>query len=177
MIRETSLFAVVVLCLPVEGRAQREHVARYTLHEDSRAHLHRATFNVQRVSVHYGKWLTAASAVALTWMGAHEHARSADAWDELVAFCRVNNANCTLGPNGRYLNGVSEDHYQRSLRYDRRARTRLLAGQGALLLTIGFFLLDRNHGDDGPENIPFPSLEMAADPRAAGAQVGFRWTF
>ena len=141
---------------------------------------HEASWNVaswRRGTAHYGKWLTAASAIALTWMAAHEHARSTDAWDALSARCRTNHANCSIGPDGRYLSALSEEYYQRSLRHDRRARTRLLAGQGALLLTIAFFLLDRGHGDDVPDNIPFPSLDVSADPRVGGARVGWRWTF
>ena len=110
-------------------------------------------------------------------MAAHEHARSTDAWDALSARCRANHANCSVGPDGRYVSALSEEYYQRSLRHDRRARTRLLAGQGALLLTIAFFLLDRGHGDDIPDNIPFPSLDVSTDSRVGGARVGWRWTF
>ncbi|HXF94761.1 MAG TPA: hypothetical protein VNI61_01540 [Gemmatimonadales bacterium] len=130
-----------------------------------------------RPVAHYGKWATAAAAVALTWMGAREHARSADWWDRLLELCGQNHATCTLGPDGRYLDATAEHYYQTSLWYDRRARLRLLAGQGALLVTVGLFLLDRRHGADGPENIPFPSLGIVAEPERGGARVGLRWTF
>jgi hypothetical protein len=175
MTRETGILVVALLRLPAVLPAQREDVARYTLHEEAQPDVQRATW--QRATVHYGKWLTGASAVALTWMAAHEHARSTDAWDALSALCRANHGTCSLGPDGRYLNALSEEYYQRSLRHDRRARTRLLAGQGALLLTIGFFLLDRRHGDDRPPNIPFAPLKVSVDERGGGARVGLRWTF
>lgn len=202
MIRETGIFVVVMLWLPAQLPAQGEHVSRRQdatfqcgmlnaecgMEVESRLtnelpgqfRIPHSAFRIgtwRRATVHYGKWLTGASAVALTWMGAHEHARSTDAWDALSARCRTNSANCSLGPDGRYVSALSEEYYQRSLRYDRRARTRLLAGQGALLLTIGFFLLDRGHGDGGPPNIPFPSLDVSGDPQAGDARVGLRFAF
>lgn len=127
-------------------------------------------------TVRYGKWLTAAGAVALTWMGAREHARSAAAWDDLLDLCRADNANCVLGANGRYLNAIAEAHYQTSLHFDRRARVRLLGGQGALLLSVGLFVIDLRRGKDGPENIPLAPLEIAPDP-SGGARVGVRLRF
>ncbi|HEX9611379.1 MAG TPA: hypothetical protein VF978_05780 [Gemmatimonadales bacterium] len=131
----------------------------------------------RRATVHYGKWVAAASAVALTWMGAHEHTRSSRAWDELMALCRDDNANCTLGPDGRYLNAAAESHYQSVRHYDRRARGRLLSGQGALLVTVGLFVLDFGKGKDGPGNIPLAPLEIAVDPGTGGARAGIRLTF
>jgi hypothetical protein len=190
MTRVPGIVVVAMLWLPIRLPAQGEGVARHPLpaasfrvtrsswYENPQADGQRATGNGQRATLlHYGKWLTAGTAVAFTWMGAHEHARSADAWDALVTLCRANNARCTLGADGRYLDAIAEEHYQRSLRYDRRARTRLLLGQGALLLTIGFFLLDRPQGDDGPENIPVAPFEVSADPRTGGVRVGMRIGF
>jgi hypothetical protein len=176
--RPASIFLVAIFWLPVRIPAQGGHVARRhdaTLHTRWQADVQRATW--RRATVRYGKWLTAATAVSLTWMGAHEHSRSADAWDALLNMCRANHADCTLGPDGRYVNAAAEQYYGTSLHYDRRARTRLLAGQGALLVTVGLFILDLRHGKDGPENIPFPSLEISGDARTGGARVGVRLTF
>lgn len=153
--------------------------SRATAAQTASAHLQsdvaRGTWG--HATVRYGKWLTAAGAVALTWMGAREHARSAAAWDDLLDLCRADNANCVLGANGRYLNAIAEAHYQTSLHFDRRARVRLLGGQGALLLSVGLFVIDLRRGKDGPENIPFPSLEVDGGPLGDGAWLGLRFAF
>ena len=127
--------------------------------------------------VHYGKWLTAATAVAFTWMGAHEHTRSSRAWDELMSLCRADNANCTLGLDGTYVDATAERHYQTVRHYDRRARVRLLSGQGALLVTVGLFVLDFGRGKDGPGNIPFAPLEIAVDHRTGSARASITLAF
>jgi hypothetical protein len=189
MTRTAGILVVAMLWLPAQLPAQS--MPRYALrvarcawpelcrpgHDATATDAQRATRNAQRLTVHYGKWLTAATAVSLTWMGAHEHSRSADAWDALLNMCRANHADCALGPDGRYVNSAAEQYYGTSLHYDRRARTRLLAGQGALLVTVGLFILDLRHGKDGPENIPFPSLEISGDARTGDARVGVRLTF
>lgn len=126
---------------------------------------------------HYGKWVTAATAVAFTWLAVREHERSQDAWDRLLGICAGNSADCALGPDGRYLNAAAEQLYQTSLHYDGRARVRLLAGQGALLVTVGLFILDLKRGGNGPEDIPFAPLEISPDRRTGGARVGLRIAF
>lgn len=127
--------------------------------------------------VHYGKWLTAGAAVGLTVLGAKEHRRSAREWDQLLDFCRADNANCATGQDGRYFNAVAELHYQLALYYDRRANRRLLGGQASLLATAVLFLIDRRHGKNGPDNIPFAPLQVSASPTGDGARVGVRFTF
>ena len=119
------------------------------------------TRNAQRLIVHYGKWLTAGTAVALTWFGAHEHNRSSRVWDQLMDLCRADNANCTLAPDGRYLNAEAERYYQSVRHFDRRARARLLSGQVALLVTVGLFVLDFGNGSGGPDNIPLAPFRVA----------------
>jgi hypothetical protein len=126
---------------------------------------------------HYGKWATAATAVTLTVLGAREHRRSADQWDHLLAICAGDHADCVLSPDGRYENPAAETYYRASMRYDRRARVRLLGGQAALLVTVGLFLLDMRHGKEGPKNIPFAPLEVTVDERRGGARVGVRLAF
>jgi hypothetical protein len=137
--------------------------------------LHRATS--RPVLVHYGKWLAAAGAAALTALGAQEHANSNREWSALLAVCRANNADCALAADGRYANPAAEQLYQASLSFDRRARARLLGAQAALLVAAGLFIADLRHRAEGPGNKPFAPLEVLGDVGASGARVGVRVSF
>lgn len=110
-------------------------------------------------------------------MGAHEHENSNREWDRLLDMCRADNADCQLGPSGAYLNTTAEQLYQSSLHFDRRARTRLLAGQGALLLAAGLFIADLRRKSGGPENKPFGKLEVAGNGPTGGVRVGLKIGF
>ena len=131
-----------------------------------------------RSVAHYGKWVTAAAAIGLTALAVREHDQSAVAWDRLLLICRTDNADCAVGPDGRYLNNVAEGYYQRSLFYDARARRRLIAGQVALVAAAALFITDLARGPGGPPNIPFDpnKLVVAAGPHG-GAMVGVKLDF
>ena len=135
-------------------------------------HVRHATWS--RGLVHYGKWVVAAAAVTFTALGAHEHQNSNAVFGELLDRCRANTADCTLGPDGKYIDAASEQLYQTSLHFDRRARLRLLLGQASLLAGAGLFLADLRHHATGPDNIPYRGLELWVAPRGSGAQVGVR---
>jgi len=122
---------------------------------------------------HYGKWVAFAFAGTFTALGAHEHENSNRVYDQLVDVCRADNSACAVGPNGAYVNPLTEQMYQVSLHYDSRARLRLIAGQAGLLLAGALFLADLHHGDD-PENIPFHPAEILVEPRPDGARLGLR---
>jgi hypothetical protein len=126
--------------------------------------------------VHYGKWLTAASAIAFTALAEREHRQSQREWDRLLDICRANNTACALGPDGRYRNYQAELHYTKSIYYDHRARHRLLAGQLSLLATAAMFIADLRP-DKGPGNIPFHPLEVGPAPGGDGVSFGLRFTF
>ena len=128
-------------------------------------------------AVHYGKWLTAAAAAALTVMAAHEHSSSHRAWDELLAMCRSTDDACARGGDGRYLRSDAEALYQRSVYYDRRANRRLLGAQASLLVTAALFILDLRRRTGDPDNIPFAPLRVTATPTGGGALVGLRIAF
>lgn len=130
-----------------------------------------------RFLVHWGKWATAAGAVALTAMGAREHSYSDREWNQLLAICRNNSADCTVGPNGRYLNSNAELLYQASLQFDRRARRWLLGGQAAALVTAALFIVDLRHHSDGPGNIPFHPVSVDLSPTRGGAALSVRVAF
>ncbi len=196
MRRTVPLLCIVALLASVRLSAQeRDSVARPTSHVARRLRatwdvergtgevgratddVGHATWNVGRATVHWGKWLTAGAAAALTVMGAHEHESSNREFRRLLDLCRADNADCDLGPDGAYLNPAAEQLYQGSIYFDRRARTRLLAGQASLLLAAGLFIADLRRRTGGPGNKPLAPLQVAGDVRAGGVQVGVRWTF
>jgi hypothetical protein len=153
------------------GAQQLDSVARHTSHVASRS---RATWDVGRATVHWGKWLASAAALAFTAMGAHEHDNSNRVFSQLLDMCRADSAACRLASDGRYVNPAAEQLYQASIAYDHRAQVRLLAGQGSLLAAAGLFIADLRHHTGGPGNIP---LKVAVDPQTGGALVGVRWSF
>jgi hypothetical protein len=127
---------------------------------------------------HYGKWVTAAAAIGLTALAVREHDQSAVAWDRLMLICRTDNADCAVGPDGRYLNNVAEGYYQRSRYYDARARRRLIGGQVALVVAAALFITDLARGPGGPPNIPFdPDKLIVAPGPLGGAMVGVKLDF
>ncbi|MGH7569806.1 MAG: hypothetical protein ACREL9_12715 [Gemmatimonadales bacterium] len=172
----SAWLAAAVLVTPVAAQEAVPRNPDATLH-GGQAAASRNSASWGRGTVHYGKWATAAAAVALTALGAAEHRRSDRHWDRLVALCRSNSAECVVGSDGRYPSAEAESRYQAAVAFDRRARTRLLAGQAALLVTVGLFILDRRRGDDGPENIPFAPLEVSAESETGRARLGVRLRF
>jgi hypothetical protein len=131
----------------------------------------------RRATAHYGKWLTAGTAVAFTAMAAREHERSSRDWDALLAICRSADDACLLGPDGRYLRGDAETRYRRSLYYDARANRRLLGAQATLLVAAALFILDLRSSGGEPENIPFAPVRVMLEPTGDGAAVGLRLRF
>ena len=130
-----------------------------------------------RFLIHWGKWATAASAVAFTAMVAREHHYSDIEWNQLLDICRNNSADCTVGPNGRYLNNNAELLYQASLQFDRRARRWLLGAQAAALATAALFITDLRHHTDEPGNIPFKPVSIDVSPTRTGASLSVRVAF
>jgi hypothetical protein len=110
----------------------------------------------QRAVVHNGKWLTAASVVALIAFAEREHSQSRREWNALLDICRSAQDACALGTDGRYVRSDAEQLYQRSRAFDRRANHWLLGAEASLLATTALFIIDLHPGE-GPENIPFPA--------------------
>lgn len=125
---------------------------------------------------HYGKWLTGASAIVFTAMGAHEHGYSQDSYDALVDLCRADNSRCVTGPGGAYTDPTAERLYQESLYYDQRARRRILLGQLAVVVTAALFVVDIQSGGGGPPDIPFDP-QVTFTPSGPEARLGFRFAF
>ncbi len=123
------------------------------------------TSTFTRAAPHYGKWLTAATTLGLTLLGAEQHRLSRREWDALLVICRSAQDACAVGSDGRYARSDAELLYQRSRAYDRRANRWLLGAQGSLLVTTALFIIDLHPGE-GPDNIPL-----------APVKVGFRIQF
>jgi hypothetical protein len=130
-----------------------------------------------RPVVHYGKWLTAATAVGFTLLAAHEHDRANQSWQSLLGLCRTDNAACQVRGDGQYVSYQAELLYQETLYYDRRARHRLLVGQSALLTSAALFLLDLRHEGGAPPNIPFGGAKLSLVPAGDGARLEMRLPF
>jgi len=127
---------------------------------------------------HYGKWLGVTAAAVLTALALREHQSSDEAWTQLLDICRADSTDCALRPDGSYINPVSENHYQRSLYYDARARRRLMFGQIALAVGAALFIYDLSGGPKGPPNIPLDPNRLVLGPAAGGGtQVGWRLEF
>jgi len=113
----------------------------------------------QRAVVHNGKWLTAASVVALIAFAEREHSQSRREWNALLDICRSAQDACALGTDGRYVRSDAEQRYQRSRAFDRRANRWLLGAQAGLLATTALFIIDLHPGE-GPGNIPFAPVQV-----------------
>lgn len=129
-----------------------------------------------RDAVHFGKWLTAAGAAALTVFAEREHRQSRRNWDALLTICRSADDACAVGSDARYLRSDAEQLYQRSRVFDRRANRWLLGAQATLLVTTALFIIDLHPGR-GPGNIPFSPLRVGLSTTADGAAVGLRLSF
>jgi hypothetical protein len=127
-----------------------------------------------RPAIHYGKWVTAASALGFTLLAAHEHDRANSAWQSLLTLCGTDNAACQLRSDGRYVSYQAEVWYQETLYYDRRARHRLLVGQASVLVSATLFLLDLRHEGGAPPNIPFTGSRLSLVPAGDGARLEVR---
>lgn len=124
--------------------------------------------------VKYGKWLLLAGSVGMNYAAAREHDRAEAAFDDLEQRCLRQGDLCFTGEDGSYVNPVSEELYQYSLRKDASARRWLVAGETALLGAAVMFIWELTRPDGPPENIPF---EPEVSSRGDRTQLGFRLAF
>ncbi|HEY7635901.1 MAG TPA: hypothetical protein VH763_10175 [Gemmatimonadales bacterium] len=127
-----------------------------------------------RPLVKYGKWVLAAGAVTMNVLAARDHDRGDEVFDELEHRCLANHSLCDLDTSGHYVNAESEDLYQASLRYDRRARGWLIGGETALLGAAAMLIWELTGKTHRPDNIPFEP-EVKSLNRATGVGVRMRW--
>jgi hypothetical protein len=124
--------------------------------------------------VKYGKWLLAAGAVGMNYLALRAHNRADDAFDALEARCAGTHDHCLLGPNGSYLDPVTEDLYQSSLRHDRIARGWLIGGETTLAGAAALCVWELSRPKGRPGNIPFePEIRVLRDATGLGLRYGF----
>lgn len=124
--------------------------------------------------VKYGKWLSLAAAVGMGLKASSAHHDADRAYDRLELYCLADETRCDLGPNGRYLDPVTERYYQTATKADRRARGWLLGGEAALLGAAGMFVWELTRPKHRPENIPFePELRWDGRRTTVGVRVAF----
>jgi hypothetical protein len=124
--------------------------------------------------VKYGKWVLVAGAAGMNYLAIRAHNRAEDAFDALESSCGTTRARCDLGSDGRYLDPEIEAFYQRSLRYDRRARGWLIGGETALAGAAVLFIWELTRPKGRPDNIPF---EPEVRSMRGGTGLGFRVPF
>ena len=124
--------------------------------------------------IRYGKWVLAAGAVGMNLLAAQAHNRADDAFDTLEDACFASSIRCLLGPDGAYADPQIEGLYQTSLRYDRRARGWLIAGETVLLGAAALFVLEFTRKTHKPDNIPFEP-EIRSLRHATGVGLRFNW--
>ena len=123
--------------------------------------------------VKYGKWLVLAGSAGMNYLAIRAHNRADDAFGALRSRCQVH-ARCDVGPDGSYLDPVTEDLYQSSLRYDRIARGWLIGGETALAGAAALFVWELTRPKGRPENIPFePEVRSLRGGTGLGLRVAF----
>ena len=124
-------------------------------------------------AIKWGKWAAAAFAVGATALAIHQHSAGNNAYADLVQYCGVV-ATCSIGPDGRYVDGQAEATYQHVVRDDRSARAWLVVGQLAALGSAVLFVLELRHQAE-PPNIPFNGLLVETG--GGIVRVGYRMPF
>ncbi|MGH7508666.1 MAG: hypothetical protein ACREMZ_04265 [Gemmatimonadales bacterium] len=126
-------------------------------------------------AVKYGKWVLLAGSIGMNYLAVRAHNTAEDAFDDLEAHCNADRARCDLGPEGSYTDPASEDLYQASLRYDRRARYWLIGGEAALAGAAVLFIWELARPKERPDNIPFePEVRsIGVGGTGLGLRVGF----
>jgi hypothetical protein len=124
--------------------------------------------------IKYGKWVLAAGAVGMNLLAAQNHDRADDAFDALRDACFDDSIRCIIGPDGAYADRQMEGLYQTTLRYDRRARHWLIAGETALLGAAALFVIEFTRKTHKPDNIPFEP-EVRSLRHATGIGLRVAW--
>jgi hypothetical protein len=124
--------------------------------------------------IKYGKWIALGSSVAFGLLAQAEHADADRAFGALQDYCDVDVTRCDTGPNGHYLDPVSEGYYQASLTHDHRAGRWLFGGEALLLSAAAGFIWELTRPSGPAGNIPFaPLIENRKDRLNVGATVRF----
>ena len=124
--------------------------------------------------IRYGKWIALGSSLVFGMLSQAEHVDADRAFSALEDYCLTDQTRCDTGPDGHYLDPVSEGHYQASLTHDRRAGRWLWGGEALFLSAAAGFIWELARPRGPPENIPFaPLIENRKDRLNVGATVRF----
>ena len=105
--------------------------------------------------VRVAKWALLGATVGFGLYALSHSTRAERDYDDLRRLCVSEPASCVLD-GGRYDAASAEALYQSSVREDRRAQVGIVAGEVALLGSVGLFVYDLRNGR-GPGNIPYPA--------------------
>lgn len=124
--------------------------------------------------VRYGKWVALGGAAALGFV-AHSRNQDADArYQALRDRCFDDPTFCQVGPNGHYLDPVSERLYTDTRRLDREAARFLISAEVAVAATAVGFVWEVMHREDRPPTIPFqPRIEAGLTTTRVGLTFHF----
>lgn len=122
----------------------------------------------------YGKFVLAAGALGMNFLAARNHDRADENFHALERRCLDDNRLCDLNASGTYSDAGTENLFQASLHYDRRARRWLFGGEAALLSSAAIFVWELTRHTSKPDNIPFEP-EVRSLPYGTG--VGLRLQF
>ena len=124
--------------------------------------------------VKWGKWALLGGSVAMNLMAADAHDQANDAFELIEERCETDETLCYGDEDGNYFDAETEALYQETLRHDRRARSWLIGGQGALVGAAALFIWEFTRPQSLPENIPFdPEVEVGARETRIGLNVRF----
>jgi hypothetical protein len=124
--------------------------------------------------VKWGKWALLGGAVTMNLLAADAHDDANDVFAVIEDRCAVDETLCYAADDGSYFNAETEELYQQTLRYDRRARGWLVGGQGALLGAATLFIWEFTRPKSLPDNIPFePEVEIGARETRLSLRVAF----
>lgn len=124
--------------------------------------------------VRYGKWVALGGAAALGFV-AHSRNQDAEArYQALRDRCFDDPTFCQVGPNGHYLDPVSERLYTDTRRLDREAARFLISAEVAVAATAVGFVWEVMHREDRPPTIPFqPRIEAGLTTTRVGLTFHF----
>ena len=124
--------------------------------------------------IHYGKWLALGGAVAFGVAAKQNNDKAESAYDELSDRCFDLPASCIQGPNGEYLDPVTEALYDESNRYDHRAGRYLIAAEVTFAAAVAGFVFELINRRDHVPTIPFePHVEASSVSTRVGLTLKF----
>lgn len=124
--------------------------------------------------VRYGKWALLAGAVGLNLAAASAHNAAERAFDDIEERCAFDRSRCDVDVEGRYIDPLTEDLYQQTLRHDRRSRAYLFGGEAAVLGAAALFIWEFARPKSPPDNIPFePQVSVHGGVTRLGLRVAW----